>query len=107
MALWHARVTPRSAGQHHLGTFRDWTGLLYLLYLWLAFGWHPLLEHHPEVVFIDDNQVVEALVLQGPDDSLGDRIGTGRSHRAEQGLYAQAPGPPGEVTVIDAIPVAQ
>ena len=34
-------------------------------------------EHHPEVLLVDDDQVVEALIAQGPDDVLRDRIGRG------------------------------
>ena len=45
-------------------------------------------EHHPEVLLVKDDQVVEGFVAQRPDDALRHRIGTGRSHSAEQGLDA-------------------
>ena len=50
-------------------------------------------KHRPEMLLVDDDQVVEALVPEGADDTLGDRIGAGRLHWTEQSLDAQAPGP--------------
>ena len=45
-------------------------------------------EHRPEVLLVDEDQVVEALVPQDPDDPPGDPMGAGRSYRTEQGLDA-------------------
>ena len=60
-----------------------------------------------EVPLVEDDQMVETLVPQGPNDPLRDRIRAGRPHRAEQGLDTQAPGPLDEVPTIGGIPVAQ
>ena len=54
-------------------------------------------EHRPQMLLVKDDQVVEALVAQRPDDPLGDRIGARCLHRAEQRLDAKAPGPSSEV----------
>src|ERR671933_596844 len=64
-------------------------------------------EHRPQVLLVEDDQVVEALVPEGSDDSLRDRIRTGRPHGAEQGLDAQTSGLPDETPAIDGVPVAQ
>ena len=45
-------------------------------------------EYRPQVLLIDDDEVVEALVPQSADDALGHRIRSGRPHRAEQSLDA-------------------
>ena len=46
------------------------------------------------MLLIDDDQVVEAGVLQGPDCAVLNRVGAGRPHRAEQALLA----PPYQIT---------
>ncbi len=51
-----------------------------------------LSEDQPEVLLVKDDQVVEALVPEGPDDSLRNRIGSRCLHRVEQDLDALAPG---------------
>ena len=68
---------------------------------------HEFGKDRPEVLLVEEDHVVEALVPQGPVDSLGNRIRAGRPHRAEQGLNAQASGPPGEVPTVGGVPVAQ
>ena len=64
-------------------------------------------EDRPQMLLVDDNQVVEALVPQSPDDPLAHRIGVGRLHWTEQSLDTQVLGPPDESPTVDAVPVAQ
>ena len=66
-----------------------------------------LSEHRPEVPFVEDDHVVEALIPERPHDPLGDRVRAGSPHRAEQRIDARASGPWPEVAAIDGIPVAQ
>ena len=68
---------------------------------------NELSEHRPEVLLVEDDQVVEAVVAQGPDDPLANRVGAGRPHWTEEGLDAQALGPPNEILTLDGVPVAQ
>jgi transposase InsO family protein len=44
--------------------------------------------------------MVEALVAQGPDDPLGDRVRPRRSGRRQQGLDAESTGPRDEVAAV-------
>ncbi len=59
------------------------------------------------MLLVEDDQVVEALGPQSPDDPLGNRIGAGRLHWTEQSLDTQVLGPPDEIPTVDAVPVAQ
>ena len=45
-------------------------------------------EHRSQMLLVDNDQMVEALVPQSPDDPLGNRVGAGRSHWTEEGLDA-------------------
>ena len=45
-------------------------------------------QHRAQMLLVDKDQVVEALVPQSPDAPLGHRVGTGRSHWTEEGLDA-------------------
>ena len=64
-------------------------------------------KHRPEVLLVDNDQVITAVVPEGRNDPLRDCIGTGCPDRSEQDLDTQAPGRLDEVTARDAVAVAQ
>lgn len=55
-------------------------------------------EDRPQVLLVDDDEVVQALAAQTADRAFGDGIRARRPHRREHRLDAYAPGPLEEVT---------
>jgi hypothetical protein len=67
---------------------------------------HVLREHAAQVPFIEDEDVVEALIAQRAHDPLGDGIGLGRTERGQQRLNAEPRGTRYEAAAVDAVPIS-
>jgi hypothetical protein len=57
------------------------------------------------MLLIQDNQVVEALAAERPDDSFADGVRLWRVDRRRDPIDTDAPGAQAEVTAIDGIPI--
>lgn len=66
-----------------------------------------LAEHRAEVALVQDDEVVQALPPQRADHALGDRVGTGRPDRREEGRDAQGRSPFPEVAAVDGVAIPQ
>ena len=64
-------------------------------------------QHGSEMLLIQDNQVVEALAAERPDDSFDDGVCLWGVNRRRDTVDTDAPGAPAEVTAIDGIPIVQ
>jgi hypothetical protein len=63
-------------------------------------------QHGSEMLLIHDNQVVEALAAERPDDSFDNGVCLWRVDRRRHAVDTDALGAPTEVTAIDGIPIA-
>ena len=64
-------------------------------------------EYRPEVLLIEDDQVVEALSAKCPDDSFNDRVRTRAHYGRGDGVDADALGPCTDVAAIHGIAITQ
>jgi hypothetical protein len=64
-----------------------------------------LSEHRAEVRLVERDQVVEALVPEGPHHPPGDGVGPWRPYGREDGLDTRSLRPGGEVAPVDRIPI--
>jgi hypothetical protein len=71
----------------------------------LVVACHVLREHSAKVQFIEDEQVVEALVAQGPHDSLGAGVRLRGVERRQQRLRSHSLGTSGEVAAVHAVAI--
>jgi hypothetical protein len=58
---------------------------------------HEGAQHRQQVVLVKDDQVVETLVPEGPDDAFDDRVRPRRPHGCGDGIDADALGSSSEV----------
>ena len=64
-------------------------------------------QHGRQVLFVEHDQVVEALAAEGPDHALGDSIRLWRVQRGRDGVDADAPGTLAEVAPVDRVAIPE
>src|SRR6266545_7408522 len=68
---------------------------------------HELGQHGPKMPLVEDDEMVETLSSQGPDQSLRDSVGLWRVDRRGDCVDADTPGAVPKIAAIDGIPIAE
>jgi hypothetical protein len=66
-----------------------------------------LAQRRPQVLLVQDDEVVETLSAYGPDHTLHDGVRTRCPNRRGDGVDTHASGPLAEVPAVDGIPLAE